>query len=189
MSAAPENDDGDCLTLTVDTHTADLLKWLEKISTAGHFCQSASDDGTLAPTVQCHPFALEPFVCTDLEISIGTVCDDIYGRYVLFLQSRAARAIIYKMEGASFFLGDEIRPVEEGINDRVRVDDHFAGILQEARDNPRSMVFEEALKKFQDPNLPLFFADNVLECRHQIPLPALMIPLSAGHTIKSAVKA
>jgi hypothetical protein len=175
MSGASENvgDGADCLTLTVDTHPADLLKWLEKISTAGHFCQSPSEDGTLVPNIECQPEGREPFLCNDLWLV--TLFYQTSGRFVLLFGCDASRAIIYKHVGASFTFGEGEFP--DASNHKIRVDEHFGGILQ-----------GEVLRKFQDPNRPVYYTSEVLGGT-PIPLHVRLFPVSAGHNFKSAVKA
>ena len=190
MSTAPEADDdnaasADCLTLTADTHPADVLEWLEKICTPGHFCQSPSDDGTLVPTVECQPEGGEPFLCNDLTVRFVTVIYQTFGRFVLFLGSNANRVIIYKPEGASFTFGDGEYP--DAINYKIRVDEHLGGILQKARYSPTAVYLGEVLRKFQDPDTPFFYPPKV-GGETPIPLRFRLVPRSAGHTIKSAVK-
>jgi len=188
MSAEPENDDdgADCLTLTVGTHPADLLKWLEKISTAGHFCQSPSEDGTPVPTVECQPEGGEPFLCDDLTVRFVTVIYQTFGRFVLFLASNAKRVIIYKQEGASFTFRDGESP--DAIIYKIRVDEHLGEILQKARHSPTAAYLGEVLRKFQDPDTPFYYTPKV---GGGTPILARvrLVPRSAGHTIKSAAKA
>jgi hypothetical protein len=190
MSAAPEDDDdngaADCFTLTVDTHPADLFKWLEKISTAGHFCQSPSEDGTLVPNIECRPEGGEPFLCNDLHVRFVTVIYQTFGRFVLFLGSNANRVIIYRQEGASFTF--EYGEYPDAINQKIRVDEHLGGILQKARHSPTAFYLGEVLRKFQDPDT-LFYYTPKGGGGTPIPPRVRLVPLSAGHNFKSAVKA
>jgi hypothetical protein len=188
MSAAPEADDdngaADCFTLTNRTRPADLLKWLEKISTPGHFCLSPNEDGTLVPNIQCQPEGGEPFLCNDLWFV--TLIYFTFGRFVLLFGSDASRAIIYKHVGASFTFREGEYP--DPINQKIRVDEHLGGILQKARHSPTAVYLGEVLRKFQDPDTPFFYPPEV-GGETPIPLRVRLVPLSAGHTIKSAVKA
>jgi hypothetical protein len=184
MSTAPEADDdngadcADCLTLTVNTHSADVLEWLEKICTPGHFCQFVNEDGTLVPNIECRPAASEPFVLTDLTVSVGTLNYMTFGRYVLCLESKANRVLVYKQEGASFRYTEETRP--ESFHIKARVDEDFEYILKET-------LLGGYLRQFQSRDR-VFFGDPNLDFGTPISLPALLVPRSVGHTIKSAVK-
>lgn len=178
MSVAPE-DDADCLTLTVNTHSADVLEWLEKICSPGHFCQFVNKDGTLVPNIECRPAASEPFVLTDLTVSVGTLYYPTFGRYGLVLESEANRVLVYKKEGASFRYTEPARP--ESFHLKARVDENFEYILKET-------LLGGLLRKFQSRDR-VFYDDPNVNLGTPISLPALLVPRSVGHTIKSAVKA
>lgn len=121
-------DSGDCFTLDSNTHPADFLEWLVKISNVdvGHFCQSRKDDGTLVVNIKCQRGSSPPFLCNDLSVVVNT----------LHYQGRASYTLSLEMQGGSYreHFETDLFPYKDfhdiAFYDVIGIGEHFADYLQ-----------------------------------------------------------